>query len=131
MPLDHVNGERIDGMDLIYRVVPVEKYKELPGLTTLVEETSGSKFKRKVTKQYPIWAAAERFARMAYSKAGYSGPLNVDCIAQEYGRAGVVCFVFCAKIFGVEQFVVAPFELTDEQIAEMKVIGQWDEVTVN
>lgn len=131
MPLNHVNGERIDGMDLIYRVVPVEKYKELPGLTTLVEETSGSQFKRKVTRQYPIWQAAENYARMAYSNSGYSGPLHVDCLVQEYGSAHVVCFIFCAKIFGVEQYVVAPFELTDEQIAEMKVIGQWEDATVN
>lgn len=131
MPLDHVNGERLDGMDLIYRVVPVGKYKELPGLTTLVEETTGKKFKRKVVKQYPIWQAAENYARMAFSKAGYHGPLQVDCLAQEYPRVSHVAFVFCAKIFGVEQYVVAPFELTPEQIAEMKTIGQWEETTVN
>lgn len=132
MPLDHVNGERVEGMDLIYRVVPIEKYKNLPGLTVLVEKTSGSAFKSKKVESVPIWAAAENYAMISFMNSGApAGPLSYDCLVQEYPAKHVVCFVFCAKIFGVEMYVQAPFELTPEQIAEMKVIGEWKDASVN
>jgi hypothetical protein len=127
MPLDHVNGERVEGMDLVYRVVPIEKYQQLPGLTTLVEKTTGSFYKKKTVESLPIWKAATDYAQIAFKNSGApAGPLHYDMLAQEYPAVGVVCFVFCAKIFGRELYVQAPFQLTDEQIAEMKVIGEWD-----
>lgn len=132
MPLDHVNGERVEGMDLIYRVVPIEKYQQLPGLTTLVEKTIGNAFKTKKKECLPIWKAATEYAQVAFKNSGApSGMLNYDVIAQEYPRVGQVCFVYCAKVFGRELYVPAPFQLTDEQIAEMKVIGEWEDVKVN
>lgn len=132
MPLDHVNGERVEGMDLIYRVVPIEKYQQLPGLTTLVEKTTGSAFKNKKVECLPIWKAATDYAQIAFKNSGApAGPLHYDMLVQEYPATGRVCFVFCAKIFGVEMYVQAPFQLTDEQIAEMKVIGEWEDVKVN
>lgn len=132
MPLDHVNGERVEGMDLIYRVVPIEKYQQLPGLTTLVEKTTGSAFKTKKVESVPIWQAATDYAMIAFKNTGApAGPLHYDVLAQEYPVTARVCFVFCAKIFGREMYVQAPFQLTDEQIAEMKVIGEWEDVKVN
>lgn len=119
-------------MDLIYRVVPIEKYKDLPGLTTLVETTTGSAFKKKKVESIAIWEAATNYAMIAFKNSGApTGPLHYDVLTQEYPRTRIVTFVFCAKIFGREMYVPAPFQLSDEQIAEMKVIGEWEDATVN
>lgn len=132
MPLDHVNGERVDGMDLVYRIVPIEKYQQLPGLTTLVEKTVGTAFKKKTVESVPILKAATDYAMIAFKNSGApAGPLHYDVLCQEYPAVNRVCFVFCAKIFGRELYVPAPFQLTDEQIAEMKVIGEWEEMKAN
>lgn len=132
MPLDHIHGDHIEGMDSVRRVVPVEKYKALPGLTTLVEETTGKSFRRKQVVEKSIWNAAEDYAKIAFRNSGApAGPLSYDVIAIEYPRTFVVAFLFAADIFGHEMLVPVPVELTPEQVAEMKVIGEWEDVTVN
>ncbi len=132
MPLDHVNGECIDGLDIIYRIVPISKYQELPGLTTVVEVTEGKKFKRKKFESVPVWQAAENYAKITFCNSGApAGQLGYDILVQEYPRTHQVAFIFCAEIFGHEQFVVAPFELSQEQVTEMKAIAQWEDIVVN
>lgn len=132
MPLNHINGERVEGMDLVYRVVPLEKYQKLPGLTVMVEETKHSPIKTKQVKSVPIWEAATNYAQQAFMNSGApAGPLNYDVLCQEYYMTQTVCFIFCANIYGTELYVQAPFELSHEQIAELKNIGEWEDAKVN
>lgn len=132
MPLDHENGEILEDRDFVFRVVPVEKYMNLPRLTTLVRETTGNKFKREITVQRSIWEAAFGLARTAFTEAGApAGTISYDVIVQEYPREHVVAFVFCMTIRGEERFVTAPFQLTAEQIGDLIATNQWEMIPVN
>lgn len=132
MSLNRENGEIIEGRDFVFRVVPAEKYMNLPRLTTVVTETTGQKFKREINVECPIWEAALKCAQAAYAKAGAApGGLSYDVIAQEYPREHVVAFLFCATIRGDDHYVTAAFGLADAQIAELMVTGQWEPVTIN
>lgn len=125
MPLNHFTGERLEGLDGFYRVVPVGKYKALPRLTTMVKEWTGKKFKVQKDVQRPIWEAALGHAQIAYFEAGADIPLSYDVIAQEYPVTGQVAFIFCAKVKGQDTYVIAPFQLTRPQVADLIVTNQW------
>ena len=126
MPLNHLAGEKIEGLDPIYRVVPVSKYKSLPRLTTTVTEWQGKQFKKEVEVERPIWVQALGHAQIAYFEAGADPRhLNYEVLVQEHPLTNTVCFVFCAKIRGEDHYVVAPFVLSPEQIAELTVTGHW------
>jgi hypothetical protein len=132
MPLNHQSGEPVEGMDLIYRVVPVSKYQEQARLTTPVEEIEGKKFKRKVVKARPIFDVAWQHAQNAFANSGApAGTLSCDIICQEYPRTGIVLFLFAAIINGKEMLVPAPFKLADEQIADLAIRGLWKPHLVN
>lgn len=132
MPLNHSAGETVEGMDAVYRVVPVAKYQEMPRLTTLVKRVMGNKFRRPRDVQMPIFQAAWEHAQIAFANAGApAGGMNVDIIAQEYPRTGTVCFVFCGHVFGHEMFVTAPFKLADSQIADLTVRNLWQPYRLN
>lgn len=132
MPLNHVSGETVEGMDAIFRVVPIEKYQEQTRLTTVVEEMQGTKFRRKRKVSKPIWMAALDYAKRCFLNSGAPpGPLSFDCIAQEYPRTNIVCFIFEATIFGHNMLVTAPFLLTPEQIADLTVRNLWQPYTLN
>lgn len=126
-------GEIIEGMDDVFRVVPIEKYKQQPRLTCVVKEQTGGKFKRLVDVEKPIWIAALQYAQRAFAGVGAQPglPLAYDAIAQEYPRINVVCFVFAATINGQEYFVPAPFALTDAQIKDLTLRNLWQPYTVN
>lgn len=126
MPLNHLTGEKIEGMDPIFRVVPAAKYKNLPRLTTTVMEWQGKQFKTEVAVERPVWETALGHAQIAYFEAGADPQhLSYDVIAQEYPRANTVTFVFCAKVHGQDHFVVAPFALAPEQVASLVLTGDW------
>lgn len=130
MPLNHDKGEYLSDRDFIYRVVPVEKYQNLPRLTTVVEKTVGQQFKKQEHVIVPIWQAALEYAQCQFAEAGApAGTLSYDVIAQEYPRENVVTFLFCALIKGEERYVIAPFQLTDDQIADLAAVGQWQKPT--
>jgi hypothetical protein len=132
MPLNHVSGEVLDGYDAIFRVVPPSKYAEQTRLTTIVEELRGKKFQRKVKVKRSIWEAAIRHAQLAFYNAGADpGQLAYDCIVQEYPRTGVVVFIFNATVLGEERYVLAPFKLGHEQIADLTVRNLWQPYTLN
>lgn len=132
MPLNHVSGETVEGMDAIFRVVAVEKYHALPRLTTIVKERRGKKFRREVDVEKPIWIAALDHAQRCFFNAGANpGSLAYDCIVQEYPRTGCVCFIFEAVIDGVSMFVTAPFRLGPDQIADLSVRNLWQPYTLN
>lgn len=134
MPLNHVQGEpNVEGMDPIYRVVPLTKYSDASRLTTEVEEVSGRKFKRKVKVERPIWIVALRHAMEAFVGAGAQpgSKLAYDVLVQEYPKTGVVCFLFNATINGEEKYVVAPFKLGDAQIADLVLRNQWQPFRLN
>jgi hypothetical protein len=132
MPLNQIAGEVVEGMDSIFRVVPVAKYAEQTRLTTLVKEMRGKKFKRPVDVQRPIWEAALGYAQQAFANAGATpGKLSFDCICQEYPRTGMVAFIFNATIDGTERYVTAPFLLAHEQIADLTVRNLWQPYTIN
>jgi hypothetical protein len=132
MPLNHVTGERLNGMDELYRVVPLSKYKELSRLTTFVKEMSTGKFKREITVERPIWEAALGHAQIVYYAIGAPlDHLSYDVLVQEYPRTGQVAFLFCAKIGGEDHYVVAPFSLAPEQIADLKVRNLWQPMRIN
>lgn len=126
MPLNHLIGERVDGLDPIFQVVPVAKWREQTRLTTTVRREVGKKFKREIDVQEPIWLAALGHAQIAFLKEGADPThLSYDVICQEHIRDRVVCFIFCAKINGVEKYVIAPFALSEQQVADLKVRGLW------
>ena len=132
MPLNHVSGEVLNGYDPIFRVVPPSKYAEQTRLTTIVEELRGKKFQRKVKVQRSIWEAAINHAKLAFYNAGADpGALAYDCIAQEYPRPGMVVFIFNATVLGEERYVLAPFQLGHEQIADLTVRNLWQPYTLN
>jgi hypothetical protein len=134
MPLNHIQGEpNVEGMDPVYRVVPLSKYQEATRLTTEVKETVGKKFKREVTVERPIWAVAHKMAMYAFLQAGAppGSKLPYDCIAQEYPRTGIVCFIFNATINGTELYVRIPVKLGDAQIADLVLRNQWQPFRVN
>jgi len=132
MPLNHVAGEQIEGLDPIYRVVPLAKYQEQTRLTTQVMEMSTGKFRREVARTRPIWQAALNHAMMSFAAAGTTpGALAYDCIAQEYPRTGMVAFIFNATVNGAELFVTAPFALGQQQIADLTLRNLWQPYTIN
>jgi hypothetical protein len=133
MVLRYDIGEIVEGMDDIFRVVPVEKYKQQPRLTCIVKRQTGSKFKRMIDVELPIWSAAFEHAQEAFINSGAQpgAPLTYDVIAQEYPRTNIVCFIFAATINGQEMFVTAPFALTQQQISELTLRNLWQPYTVN
>lgn len=132
MALNHEIGEIVDGMDEVFRVVPVEKYQQQTRLTCLTKQVVGTKFKREIEVQKPIWIAALEYAQRAFYNSGAQpGALAYDCIAQEYPRTGVVCFVFNATVNGVELYVPAPFGLTDAQISDLTLRNLWQPYRIN
>ena len=132
MGLNHSIGEIVEGMDDVFRVVPVAKYQEQARLTTVVKRMTGKKFQRLRDVEIPIFQAAWEHAQNAFAKSGApSGKMEVDIVAQEYPRTGVVCFVFCGNVFGHEMFVTAPFKLGEAQIADLAVRNLWQPYRMN
>jgi len=127
MALNREKGEPLEGYDSVFRVVPAEKYQALPRLTTMVPRTVGIKFKRKVMVAVPIAEAAYAFAQAGFINVG--APRNVDLeydvMVQEYPRTNQVVFIFCATIKGQDQYVIAPFQLTNQQVAELVITSNW------
>ena len=130
MPLNHLTGEKIEGMSPVFRVVPVEKYKTKPRLTTTVREWTGKQFKVEVDVERPIWQAALGHAQIAYFNAGAAPPLKYDVVVQEY-VTGEVAFLFCARVNGNDLYVPAVFALSPQQIAELTVTGDWAPFRIN
>lgn len=132
MPLHHDIGEVVEGMDDIFRVVPVEKYKAQERLTTTVKRMTGGKFKRLRDVSMPIFQAAWEHAQQAFANSGApAGKMEVDIVAQEYPRTGQVCFVFAGSVFGHEMFVTAPFQLSEAQIADLTLRDLWQPYRLN
>ncbi len=131
MPLDHENGEDIQGFGGPKRVVPAAKYQSLPRLTVIVREAVGKKFKVEADVERPLWIAALGYAQVGFFKDGAGPHTTFDVIAQEYPLTGHVVFVFCARIRGEEKLVVAPFVLSPQQIADLKVAGHWADLQLN
>lgn len=130
MPLNHEVGEYLEDRDIIYRVVPVEKYKEQSRLLTPVEETTGTKFKRAVVVNRPIFEVAWNYAMNAFMRSGApSGALNCDILCQEYPRTKQVAFIFAAIVKGQEMYVPTAFQLTNEQVADLMVRNLWEPYT--
>lgn len=130
MPINHLTGEKIEGMSQVFRVVDVAKYKSLPRLTTMIREWTGKQFKVEVDVERPIWIAALGHAQIAYANAGAAPPLKYDVIAQEY-ITGEVAFLFCARVNGQDHYVPAVFALSKEQIAELTMSGDWKPFRIN
>lgn len=131
MPLNKISGEKIDGMDQIFRVVDVAKYKNMPRLTTTVRELTGSKFQVEVDVERPIWVAAIGHAQIAYFNAGATPPLRYDVTCQEYPMSNQIAFLFCAKINGRDLYVPAIFALSPQQVAELTLSGDWKPLRAN
>ena len=130
MPLNHLTGEKLEGMPHTFRVVDVAKYKNLPRLTTTVREWTGKQFKVEVDVERPVWEAALGHAQIAYFNAGAAPPLKFDVVCQEY-IDGTLAFVFCARVNGQELYVPAVFALSPQQIAELTVTGDWAPFRIN
>lgn len=132
MPLNHSSGEIVEGMDSVFRVVPVTKYQQQERLTTVVKRMTSGKFKRLRDVSVPIFQAAWEHAQAAFANSGApAGKMEVDIIAQEYPRTGQVCFVFAGSVFGHEMFVTAPFQLSHEQIADLTLRDLWQPYRLN
>lgn len=131
MPLDHTNGEQIDGMPHIYRVVPAAKYANENRLTTIVKEMTGKSFRREIEVEKPIFEAAMNHAMEGFVKAGLQLGSDIDCLCQEYFTDDIIMFLFCAKINGEDHYVTAPFKLHEQQIAELTQRGMWKPLRLN
>jgi hypothetical protein len=129
MPLDHVNGERIEGMDSFYVVAPFEKYADQSRLTAKVKEVR--KFKRDRVVEKPIVAVAMEHAQQAFAEIGLPRGSEVDILVQEYSRVGVLLFLFCARLNGTDYYVKAPFQLGEEQIRDLTHRGLWTPYRLN
>jgi hypothetical protein len=129
MPLDHVRGERVEGMDSVFVVAPFEKYAEQTRLTASIKEVR--QFKRDRIVEKPIVEVAMRHAKQAFDKIGLPVGSEVDILVQEYVRVGVVLFLFCARINGTDYFVKAPFQLGEEQIRDLTHRGLWTPYRLN
>lgn len=113
-------------MDGVWRIAPVEKYKQQEHLTTIVKRKTGRTFQREVDVVMPVFQAAWEHAQTAFANSGVPpGPCNVDILVQEYPRTDTVCFIFCTQIFGRELFVQAPFQLSKAQIADLTLRDLW------
>ena len=130
MPLNHFLGEKIEGMPEAFRIVDVAKYKNLPRLTTVVQETTGKKFKVPVDVERPVWQTALGHAQIAFFNAGAAPNLKYDVICQEYAT-GEVAFLFHARVNGQDLYVPAVFSLSKQQIADLMMTGDWKPFTVN
>lgn len=133
MPLNHIAGEHIEGLDPVFRIVPVSKYIEQSRLTTIVEEMTGKKFQRKVKREKPIIEVAMKYAAEGYAKLGLEVGSDIDILVQEYIRVGQVAFLFCARVNGEDYYITPPalFQLGHEQIADLTLRGLWQPYTVN
>lgn len=129
--LNHTIGEVVEGMDDLFAVVPFAKYAEQTRLTAIVDEVTGSKFKRKVKRERPIVEVAMRHAKEAFEKEGLPKGATIDIIVQEYPRTACLCFIFHTRINGQDKFVTAPFKLGDEQIKDLTLRGLWTPFRVN
>lgn len=129
MPLDHINGERVEGMDSVYVVAPFEKYSAQTRLTTRIKEVR--KFKRDRVIEVPIVQAAMDHARKGFEKSGLTPGGEIDILVLEYPRTSCVCFVFCARINGEDKYVTAPFQLGEEQIRDLTHRGLWTPYRLN
>lgn len=125
MALNHELGEVVEGMDSVFRVVPMSKYAEQTRLTTVVKRMSGKQFRREVDVEMPIFRAALEHAQMTFVNSGIMPGASIDCLAQEYPRTGHVCFVFSTMHAGEERLVTAPFKLGKAQIADLTLRDLW------
>lgn len=133
MPLNHEIGERIEGLDDVFIVAPFAKYAEQTRLTTIVEETVGTKFKRKVKRARPIVAVAMKYAQGGFEKLGLPRGADIDILVQEYPRTGQVAFLFCARHMGKDYYIAPPavFQLGEAQIADLTLRGLWQPYRLN
>ena len=133
MPLDHIHGERIDGLDEVFLVAPFEKYAEQTRLTAIVEETTGTKFKRKVKRERRIVDVAMRYAMNGFAKMGLPRNSDIDVLVQEYIRANQVAFLFCARHGGKDYYIAPPavFQLGEAQIADLVLRDLWQPYRLN
>lgn len=125
MALNHELGEIVDGMDSLFRVVPMSKWAEQSRLTTVVKRMTGKQFRREIDVEMPIFRAAMEHAQAAFLNSGIMADANIDCLAQEYPRTGHVCFVFSTMHNGEERLVTAPFKLARAQIADLTLRDLW------
>lgn len=133
MPLDHVNGERIEGLDEVFLVASFEKYAEQTRLTAIVEETTGSKFKRKVKRERRIVDLAMRYAADGFAKMGLPRNSDIDVLVQEYPRVNQLAFLFCARLAGKDYYIAPPalFQLGEAQIVDLIQRGLWQPYRLN
>lgn len=108
MPLDHDNGENIEGLG--------------PGFHV-------SKGRQKeYWKHTSLWNEACRDAARVFHAEGALLPVTFDdrqVLIQEYPRLNKVAFIYCRQVAGKELFHVFAFDLPDDLIKELKVTGKW------
>jgi hypothetical protein len=105
MPLDHTNGEIIEGLGKEFRVVPNDKWRE-------------SK----------LFETAARTAATAFLKAGALWPVRFDdreILMQEYPADNRLVIVFQKTIRGNETLFPWVWDLPPEMVKELAALGKW------
>lgn len=105
MPLDKINGEKIEGLEGPYRVVKLEKWRFTP-----------------------LFEQAAQAAADAFHKAGYPLIIGFDegqILIQEYPRSRQLAMIFVMQIRGKEMLYPYVFALPDELIATLSASGLW------
>lgn len=131
MLLNHEIGEVVEGMDNIFRVVPVSKWAEQTRMTTIVKRMRGKKFRREVDVELPIHQVAMEWIRDSFAISGLPAGSDIDLICQEYPRTGHLAYIAAAFIEGQPKYVPVPIKLGHEQIADLTLRGLWQPYTVN
>lgn len=105
MPLDHENGEVLDGLGRGFRVAKHADWKH----------TS-------------LWDTACKDATKVFRAAGALLPIafsDRDILIQEYPRERKLAFIFARGIARQEMFHVYVFDMPQDLIAELRATGRW------
>lgn len=106
MPLDHANGEDIDGIG-VGNPVSIEKWASTPFFSMACES-----------------------AESAFLKAGALAPIEFsgeEILVMEYPRQDRLAIVFAKHIAGIEHFHPFVMRFEPMTIAELKSSGLWNQ----
>lgn len=106
MPLNHEQGEQIEGLPATFRVVPVGKWFDTP-----------------------LFDQAAQIAAQMFANEGAIVPVKfdeTDVLVQEYPKDAKLVFIFHKMIKGKEMLYPYTWSLPPEMIAELKTTGKWE-----
>ena len=115
MPLDHANGEVLDGFDgSAHIVIPHAPLAEMTNLLVPYMKPGTGKFKRPKEAVRPLFEDAMAVAAERFATAGALLPLTHDesaILCQVYPKDQKLAIIVARQIAGQEHFVVRAYDL--------------------